>query len=102
MADEVFIFCDRHPGRKVPIATFLHSEAVGWYEKMPRRDGPSIMTTLTDDAPVQRGGARIRWEFRCDCGTTVPARREKLIPVLDTLAANGIAHISLAGLAASL
>jgi hypothetical protein len=106
VAHEVFIFCNgrnRRPHGDVPVTTFVHREGGDWYEKLPLRDGPSTMTTLDGDVPVERGGDRLRWEFKCDeCGRLVPARREKLIPVLDKLAEAGLPHISLGGLAARL
>lgn len=44
-----------------------------------------------------------RYRLRCDlCGVTVPVREDKLFPVLDTLSANGVLSITLAGLAAIL
>lgn len=54
---------------------------------------------LNSNALSETGPERWRYEFKCDfCKTTVPARGEKLAPILDTLTAAGEPDISLAGL----
>ncbi len=94
-ASEVFVFCDggRHPGRVAPVTTFVRRSTGDWYEKIPRHDRTS---TLFDGR---------RWRLSCDVcgnsGTVLAVRRETLIPALEKLADNGVPHISLPLLAAS-
>lgn len=67
------------------------------------QDGPwARVEGEADELRVVARG-RQRYRFHCPlCGTTVPAREEKLFPILDGLRTAGLFEVSLSGLAATL
>lgn len=66
-------------------------------------DGDRYLTPSERDTDLSDvSGLRARFEFACDCGFKVTARRENLDPILDGLADAGVPSISLRGLAATL
>lgn len=69
--------------------------AHGAFESQPLGENDEPTDDLTD-------AQRRRWRFECTCGLTVPARHDRLAPILDMLAVHGVARISLSGLAARL
>jgi len=68
-----------------------------------RGDTPSPRPTPWVERPGPVDRERIRYDLECKlCGLKVPARRDRLLEVLDALAANGVRSITLRGLAARL
>lgn len=64
---------------------------------------PETFQGILQGVPPDEFGMRRRYRLKCEmCGTTVPARLEKLERLLDQLTAKGVSEISLTALAARL
>lgn len=62
---------------------------------------PIHTRALNDYVPGMTSG--VRWRFHCPaCDDTVPARGDRVLPLLEALRANGVAKVTMAGLAARL
>lgn len=75
--------------------------------KLPRGDKPEPLQIVERSSTRRRAEdgewecipGRSRWDLRCEmCGLTVPARDERLQPLLDNLATAGVSEISLAAI----
>ena len=112
----VEVCCDdsSHPTKHVHVGRFVWSDddrSPGWDLQPAEYETPAegnyraalqgsrvVVTDIDPGQPV-----RARYHLACKlCGLDVKVRREKMIPILDMLAAAGVDEISLAALAARL
>lgn len=110
----IFVYCDRHDAR-VPVVTLVaaeeRNEALRWLWWEPEEPTVTRAGTYRGNRPLTdrwRDGhtainySRKHW-FRCHrCGDEWLVGRERLIPILDKLATEGITEVSLAGLRTAL
>lgn len=74
-----------------------------WAKRFSTEPIVARLYTDTDDVasgPVLRWETRTRYRLACECGLNVEVREEKLLPILDTLADNGVSRIEIARLGA--
>lgn len=112
----VTVVCEErsHEGKRATVGSFEHLSG-RWRATLTRSRGVDVnfdKSTHSDlldanDSPLHMGDqswpVRERYNLRCElCGFTVPARRERLDPILDRLADAGVSTVSVRALGAIL
>ena len=97
-ADNVEVYCGDSSHEPRRFGWKLYRDKAGvWRPISSRHKGLQIQRLNADTLFGYTGPDRWTYEFKCHlCKTTVPARGEKLTPILDKLADSGEPSISLA------